>query len=351
MPLDDGNEQVAQTFTGTPTLKGVSPRAHDQCRLEGHPTPLYHGYNGEHRRLGSGQGCRRSAQHAGQLPGTAEHRDVRSFDPTNITSQVIEFSRADQDSASDSTVARERSRPTGRGPTQPRYACEGSVDAMVSTVVGKESATAAIDVPKVQVYVYPVAGHRDLHILLDTAITPIEFPAPGSDIFQIPVETISVEGEGMDVDGNTTTETTTTVSNYFVPREGTVPDAGDVDSLRRTNSSKVRIDDTPGCAVILGDFRGRGSETSFTPDLTTEEAAFRTEIHDGRHRVDRSHPATEYGCRIYVPHRQPRCAPRGSVYRRDRGFTLVELLVSIGIFALLMALVSVFMVTIRTGAA
>jgi prepilin-type N-terminal cleavage/methylation domain-containing protein len=30
---------------------------------------------------------------------------------------------------------------------------------------------------------------------------------------------------------------------------------------------------------------------------------------------------------------------------RDRGFTLVELLVSIGIFALLMALVSVFMVT------
>ncbi|MEL0282884.1 MAG: hypothetical protein VXA76_10330, partial [Actinomycetota bacterium] len=84
-----------------------------------------------------------------------------------------------------------------------------------------------------------------------------------------------------DIEGNTTTETTTTVAKYFVPREAQFLTSGTWTFSDGTNSSKVRIDDTlPVCAVVLGDFpEDEGSETSFTPDLTIEEAeAFRTEI-------------------------------------------------------------------------
>ncbi|NDA59883.1 MAG: hypothetical protein EBY56_08190, partial [Actinobacteria bacterium] len=167
--------------------------------------------------------------------------------------------------------------------------CEGSVDGTVaSAVVGQgESATVTIDVPKVQVYATPGSSVTATYTsaACDTAITPIEFPAPGSDTFSTDlVETISVEEEVTDVNGNTTTETTTTVSKYFVPREAQFLTSGTWTFSDGTNSSKVRIDDTlPVCAVILGDFpEGEGSEPTsfapFTPDETGKAEAFRTKI-------------------------------------------------------------------------
>ena len=159
--------------------------------------------------------------------------------------------------------------------------CEGSVDGTVaSAVVGQgESATVTIDVPKVQVYAAPGSSVTATYTsaACDTAITPIEFPAPDSEDFSTDLVATTSSTETIDNED----VTTITVTNYVVPREAQFLTSGTWTFSDGTNFSKVRIDDTlPVCAVILGEFpEDEGSETSFTPVLTTEEAeAFRTKI-------------------------------------------------------------------------
>ena len=295
-PLDDGTEQVAQTFTGTTDAEGCvfAPELTTSADWKVTVTPP-----GDYA-TESTEGLVQDKVVDALLntpvnflvakPSTVT---FAASDSTSITSQVIEFSRADEDSASDSVFVAPGSTQTDLWPgtyTAWLRPCEGSVDGTVaSAVVGQgESATVTVDVPKVQVYATPGSSVTATYTsaacdtAIETAITPIEFPAPGSDTFSTDlVETISVEEEVTDIEGNTTTETTTTVAKYFVAREAQFLTSGTWTFSDGTNSSKVRIDDTlPVCAVVLGDFpEDEGSETSFTPDLTIEEAeAFRTEI-------------------------------------------------------------------------
>ena len=206
----------------------------------------------------------------------------------------VEIRRADQGSATESRFVDPGEELSGLWPgtyTAWLRPCKDSVDGTVaSTVVGQgETEFVTIDVPKVQVYATPGSSvtARYTSAACDPdgiETTPIDFPAPGSETFSTNlVETITVEEEVTDGEGNTTTETTTTVANYFVPREVQNLTSGvwTFSDETNSNSSKVRIDDSlPVCAVVVGDFpEDEGSETSFTPDLTIEEAeAFRSEI-------------------------------------------------------------------------
>ncbi|MCH9706821.1 MAG: prepilin-type N-terminal cleavage/methylation domain-containing protein [Actinomycetia bacterium] len=299
-PLDDGTEQVAQTFTGTTDGEGCvfAPELTTSADWKVTVTPP--GNYATESTEGLVQDKVVDALLNTPVNFLVAKPSTVTFaasDTTSITSQVIEFSRADQDSASDSIFVAPGATQTGLWPgtyTAWLRPCEGSVDGTVaSAVVGQgESATVTIDVPKVQVYAAPGSSVTATYTsaACDTAITPIDFPAPGSDTFSTDlVETISVEKEVTDGAGNTVTdgagnpvtETTTTVAKYVVPREAQFLTSGTWTFSDGNNSSKVRIDDTlPVCAVVLGDFpEDEGSETSFTPVLTTEEAeAFRTEI-------------------------------------------------------------------------
>ena len=291
-PLDDGTEQVAQTFTGTTDAEGCVFAPELKTSADWKVTVSPPGDYATESTEGLVQDKVVDALLNTPVNFLVAKPSTVTFaasNATDLTSQVIEFSRADHDSASDSIFVAPGETQTDLWPgtyTAWLRPCEGSVDGTVASavVVQGESGTVTIDVPKVQVYATPGSSVTATYTsaACDTAITPIEFPAPGSETFSTDlVETILVEEEVTDVDGNTTTETTTTVAKYSVPREAQFLTSGTWTFSDGTNFSKVRIDDTlPVCAVVLGDFpEDEGSETSFTPDLTTEEAeAFRTEI-------------------------------------------------------------------------
>ncbi|NDH88675.1 MAG: prepilin-type N-terminal cleavage/methylation domain-containing protein, partial [Actinobacteria bacterium] len=288
-PLDDGTEQVAQTFTGTTDAEGCvfAPELTTSADWKVTVTPP-----GDYA-TESTEGLVQDKVVDALLntpvnflvakPSTVTFAASES---TSITSQVIEFSRADQDSASDSIFVAPGATQTDLWPgtyTAWLRPCEGSVDGTVaSAVVGQgESATVTIDVPKVQVYATPGRSVTATYTsaACDTAITPIEFLAPDSEDFSTDLVATTSSTEKIDNED----VTTITVTNYFVPRKAQFLTSGTWTFSDGTNSSKVRIDDTlPVCAVILGDFpEGDGSTpTSFTPALTTEEAAaaFRTKI-------------------------------------------------------------------------
>ena len=305
-PLDDGTEQVTQDFTTSTDLEGCAFQSGLTTSADWKVTltPQPQGYTTE-----STEGLVQDKVVDALLNTPVNFLVAKLSEvtfavsrPTNITNQVIEFRRADQDSASDSIFV-----PPGEKHPDPLWPgtytawlrpCEGSVDGTVGSAVvgqGDPDARVTIDVPKVQVYATPGSSVTTTYTsaACDTAINPestYPLPAPGSDTFSTDlVETITVEEEVTDDAGNTVkdeagnpvTKTTTTVAKYFVPREAQFLTSGTWTFSDGTNSSKVRIDDTlPVCAVVLGDFpEDEGSETSFTPDLTTEEAeAFRTEI-------------------------------------------------------------------------
>ena len=289
-PLDDGTEQVAQTFTGTTDAEGCvfAPELTTSADWKVTVTPP-----GDYA-TESAEGLVQDKVVDALLntpvnflvakPSTVTFAASESI---SITSQVIEFSRADQDSASDSIFVAPGATRTDLWPgtyTAWLRPCEGSVDGTVaSAVVGQgESATVTIEVPKVQVYATPGSSVTATYTsaTCDTDITPIEFPAPDSEDFSTDLVATTSSTEKI----NEEDVTTITVANYFVPREAQFLTSGTWTFSDGTNFSKVRIDDTlPICAVILGDFpEGENpaptSFTPFTPDETGKAEAFRTKI-------------------------------------------------------------------------
>jgi prepilin-type N-terminal cleavage/methylation domain-containing protein len=215
---------------------------------------------------------------------------------TNITSQVIEFSRADQDSASDSVFVDPGVTQSDLWPgtyTAWLRPCEGSVDGTVaSAVVGQgETATVTIDVPKVRVYAKP-----------DTVVTATYVSAncasEATKTFTLPtVSTSKLDPQPADLaDGvvvyegvvtltttptNENEPTTTKIENYVVPDTGQFFTSGVWTFSAGDISSTVIIDDEVSeCSVVLGDFPTDTNPAEFSPATGSgfDQAAFRSDL-------------------------------------------------------------------------
>ena len=297
-PLDDGTEQVAQTFTGTTDAEGCvfAPELTTSADWKVTVTP-------------PGDYATESAEGLVQdkvvdaLLNTPVNFLVAKLSevtfavsrPTNITNQVIEFRRADQDSASDSVFVDPGVTQSNLWPgtyTAWLRPCEGSVDGTVaSAVVGQgETATVTIDVPEVRVYAKP-----------DTVVTATYVSAncasEATKTFTLPtVSTEALDAQPADLaDGVvvyegvvtlTTTPTnenepTTTIRNYVVPDIGQFFTSGVWTFSAGGISSTVIIDDEVSeCSVVLGDFPTDTNPAKFSPATGSgfDQAAFRSAL-------------------------------------------------------------------------